>query len=177
MDDGSWRVQTIEPILARKASVTAGVFQTHPDQGLSMLTVAELRTAVGSVKAEQAVAGSTGDRGGMNFPPIVRDEVHEEAGIDLGPSALQQIAILKANSHSTEQLGFFIASIDAAVEQAEEGQVHGTDAGERTLVHARHIPEFGASDEQLPLGRPFDAKTAILAYLGRLRIPERLAHH
>lgn len=175
MADGSWQVQTIDPVLARKASVTAGVFQTHPDQGQSMLTVAELRTAVGSVKAEQAVAGSTGDRGGMNFPPIVRDEVHEEASIDLGPDALQQVAVYRANPHTTERLGFFVASIDAAVEQAEEGQVHGTDAGERTLVHARHIPEFGASDEQLPLGRPLDAKTAILAYLGRLRIPGLLA--
>jgi hypothetical protein len=172
--DGSLRVQTIDPVLARKASVTAAVFQTHPDKGPSMLTVAELRTAVGSVKAEQAVAGSTGDRGDMNFPPIVRDEVKEEAGIDLGPDALRQVAVYKANPHTTERLGFFVASIDAAVEHTEEGQVHGTDAGERTLVHARYIPEFGSSDEQLPLGRPLDAKTAILAYLGRLRIPELL---
>lgn len=175
MADGRWRVQTIKPVMARKASVTVGIFQTLPDKGQSMLTVAELRTAVGSVEAEQAVAGSTGDRGGMNFPPIVRDEVHEEAGIDLGPDALQQVAVYKANPHTTEQLGFFVASMGAAVEQAEEGQVHGTDAGERTLVHARHIPDFGSSDEQLPLGRPLDAKTAILAYLGRLHIPEHLA--
>lgn len=149
----------IEPVLARQDSVAAGVFVGHADGRQEMVTVSEIRPAVGTMHSAQLIAGGMGDRGEMRFAPAMIEEIREEAGIEVAPDQLRLIGDFRANPNTTEHLFLFYGVTDAK-ERMEN--VFGSDSGERTTVFMRRV-DVRDTRKEFTVVR--DAKTELLVLL------------